>query len=39
MSKADAEAEGMTLLERFGLADKAKDYPDRLSGGQQHASR
>ncbi|SRR4051812_204834 len=35
MPKADAEAEGMTLLERFGLADKAKDYPDRLSGGQQ----
>ena len=21
--------------ERFGLADKASDYPDRLSGGQQ----
>jgi polar amino acid transport system ATP-binding protein len=35
MSKADAEAEAMSLLERFGLADKAKDYPDRLSGGQQ----
>jgi polar amino acid transport system ATP-binding protein len=35
MSKADADAEAMTLLERFGLADKAKDYPDRLSGGQQ----
>ena len=25
----------MELLERFGLAEKAKDYPDRLSGGQQ----
>jgi polar amino acid transport system ATP-binding protein len=23
------------LLHRFGLADKADDYPDRLSGGQQ----
>ena len=23
------------LLERFGLADKADEYPDRLSGGQQ----
>ena len=35
MSKADADAEGMALLERFGLAEKAQDYPDRLSGGQQ----
>jgi polar amino acid transport system ATP-binding protein len=33
--KARAEAEGMALLERFGLADKAGQYPDRLSGGQQ----
>ena len=24
-----------TLLDRFGLADKRDDYPDRLSGGQQ----
>ena len=23
------------LLERFGLADKRDEYPDRLSGGQQ----
>ena len=23
------------LLDRFGLADKRDDYPDRLSGGQQ----
>ena len=23
------------LLGRFGLADRARDYPDRLSGGQQ----
>ena len=25
----------MELLTRFGLADKAPEYPDRLSGGQQ----
>jgi polar amino acid transport system ATP-binding protein len=30
-----AEAEGRELLARFGLADKAADYPDRCSGGQQ----
>jgi polar amino acid transport system ATP-binding protein len=30
-----AELEARALLERFGLADKADDYPDRLSGGQQ----
>jgi len=35
MSAADAEARGMELLTRFGLADKAAEYPDRLSGGQQ----
>ena len=34
-SRADAEARALELLERFGLADKARDYPDRLSGGQQ----
>jgi polar amino acid transport system ATP-binding protein len=34
-SKPDAEAEARELLERFGLSDKADDYPDRLSGGQQ----
>ena len=32
---AEAEREALALLERFGLADKAHDYPDRLSGGQQ----
>jgi polar amino acid transport system ATP-binding protein len=32
---AEAEREALALLERFGLADKAGDYPDRLSGGQQ----
>jgi polar amino acid transport system ATP-binding protein len=30
-----ATARAHELLERFGLADKADDYPDRLSGGQQ----
>jgi polar amino acid transport system ATP-binding protein len=34
-SKADAEERAMYLLERVGLAAKAKDHPDRLSGGQQ----
>jgi len=34
-SRAQAEAEAMALLERFGLADKRDEYPDRLSGGQQ----
>src|SRR5262249_5822395 len=29
------EAHARELLARFGLADKARDYPDRLSGGQQ----
>ena len=33
--KADAEERAMYLLERVGLAAKAKDHPDRLSGGQQ----
>ena len=35
MTVADAGEEAMALLARFGLADKAHDYPDRLSGGQQ----
>jgi polar amino acid transport system ATP-binding protein len=34
-SKADAIATADGLLERFGLADKRDEYPDRLSGGQQ----
>jgi polar amino acid transport system ATP-binding protein len=34
-SRADAEAQAVELLQRFGLADKRDDYPDRLSGGQQ----
>jgi polar amino acid transport system ATP-binding protein len=32
---ADAERDALVLLDRFGLADKARDFPDRLSGGQQ----
>ena len=35
LSKAEAEARAVELLERFGLADKRNEYPDRLSGGQQ----
>jgi polar amino acid transport system ATP-binding protein len=35
LSRAEAEAEAGALLERFGLADKRDEYPDRLSGGQQ----
>jgi polar amino acid transport system ATP-binding protein len=35
MSRADAEAVALELLEQFGLADKRDEYPDRLSGGQQ----
>jgi polar amino acid transport system ATP-binding protein len=34
-SRADAEAHATRLLARFGLADRAAEYPDRLSGGQQ----
>ena len=33
--RAEAEAEGLRLLERVGLADRATAHPDRLSGGQQ----
>ena len=35
LSKHDAEARALPLLERIGLTDKAEEYPDRLSGGQQ----
>jgi polar amino acid transport system ATP-binding protein len=35
LSRADAEAQAMELLTRFGLADKRDEFPDRLSGGQQ----
>jgi polar amino acid transport system ATP-binding protein len=33
--KDRADAEARELLQRFGLADKADEFPDRLSGGQQ----
>jgi polar amino acid transport system ATP-binding protein len=33
--REDAETRADTLLDRFGLADKRDDFPDRLSGGQQ----
>ena len=33
--RADAEAVSMDLLKRVGLADKAHQYPNRCSGGQQ----
>ncbi len=34
-SKAEAEKQAMTLLERVGLADRANAYPSQLSGGQK----
>ncbi len=33
--REEAEKTAMTLLEKMGLADKAKSYPCELSGGQQ----
>jgi polar amino acid transport system ATP-binding protein len=35
LSEGDADARADELLGRFGLGDKADEYPDRLSGGQQ----
>jgi polar amino acid transport system ATP-binding protein len=35
LSGGGAEERAPLLLERFGLADKRAEYPDRLSGGQQ----
>ena len=35
VAKADARTKALALLERFGLAGREGDYPDRLSGGQQ----
>lgn len=32
---AEADRRGLELLDRIGLADKAREFPDRLSGGQQ----
>ncbi|CAB4548486.1 MAG: ATP-binding cassette domain-containing protein [Actinobacteria bacterium] len=34
-SRDEANEQALQLLNRFGLADKADQYPDRLSGGQQ----
>lgn len=35
VAKDEAIEQAFKLLERFGLKDKADQYPDRLSGGQQ----
>jgi polar amino acid transport system ATP-binding protein len=35
MARDEAVAAGEALLERFGLAGRGGEYPDRLSGGQQ----
>jgi polar amino acid transport system ATP-binding protein len=35
LPRAEAEAQALELLGRFGLAARRDDYPDRLSGGQQ----
>jgi polar amino acid transport system ATP-binding protein len=35
LARAEAETRAMDVLDRFGLADKRDEYPDRLSGGQQ----
>ena len=35
MSRKEAEATAMKLLDQVGLADKANNYPAQLSGGQQ----
>jgi polar amino acid transport system ATP-binding protein len=35
LARAEADQQATELLERFGLADKRDEYPDRLSGGQQ----
>ena len=33
-SRSEAQSAARALLEQYGLAEKATDYPDRLSGGQ-----
>ena len=35
VGREEAETRARELLDRFGLLDKAEEYPDRLSGGQQ----
>ncbi len=34
-SKEEAKAQGITLLKKYGLAEKADAYPQQLSGGQK----
>lgn len=35
LTRDEANERALSLLERFGLREKADQYPDRLSGGQQ----
>lgn len=35
LTKQNAKRQGLELLERVGLADRAESYPRQLSGGQQ----
>jgi polar amino acid transport system ATP-binding protein len=35
LSRSEAEGRALELLDRFGLANRRDEYPDRLSGGQQ----
>ncbi len=35
ISQPEAEVDALNLLSRFGLSEKAHQYPDLLSGGQQ----
>jgi polar amino acid transport system ATP-binding protein len=35
VARREAEQRGLALLDRIGLADKARVHPDQLSGGQQ----
>ena len=35
MSRDEATEKALELLNRFGISEKADQYPDRLSGGQQ----
>jgi polar amino acid transport system ATP-binding protein len=35
LPRPEADRRARELLDRFGLLDKAAEYPDRLSGGQQ----
>ena len=35
LSRSDAEERAGELLDRFGLVDKMREYPGRLSGGEQ----